>query len=225
MADFPAGASGRPNCSLTRIKPKGRTSRRREKSDVVKEDYKTAHPWQKKRSDERAIGLIMVNTGPGKGKTTAALGLALRAIGHHHRVKIIQFMKGDPFFGEMLIRERLPELDIEQYGLDRFVDPKNPEPEQIQRAQAGLEAARAAIASGDFNVVILDEVNVAMSFGLVSTDAVVEMLRAKPKHVEVILTGRDVPQAIVDIADYVNQITDLKHPYQKNIPARVGIEF
>jgi len=192
---------------------------------VVKEDYKTSHPWQKKRSDDRAIGLIMVNTGPGKGKTTAALGLALRAIGHHHRVKIIQFMKGDPFFGEMLIRERLPELDIEQYGLDRFVDPKNPEPEQIQRAQAGLEAARTAIASGEFNVVILDEVNVAMSFGLVSTDAVVEMLRAKPKHVEVILTGRDVPQAIVDIADYVNQITDLKHPYQKNIPARVGIEF
>jgi len=192
---------------------------------VVKEDYKTAHPWQKKRSDERTLGLIMVNTGPGKGKTTAALGVALRAIGHHHRVKMIQFMKGDPFYGEILIRERLPELEIEQYGLDRFVDPKNPEPEQILRAQAGFAAAQAAIMSGDYHVVILDEINVALAFGLVSTDAVVELLRARPKHVEVILTGRDAPQAIIDAADYVNEITDVKHPYQKNIPARVGIEF
>ena len=192
---------------------------------MVKEDYKTAHPWQKKRSDERKVGLIMVNTGPGKGKTTAALGLALRAIGHNHRVKVIQFMKGDPFFGEILIRERLPELDIEQFGLDRFVDPKNPEPEQIQRAQAGLGAAKKAIASGEFNVVILDEVNVAMTFGLIPTDEVVSMLRSKPAHVEIILTGRDAPDAIVDVADYVNEITDRKHPYQKNIPARVGIEF
>lgn len=192
---------------------------------MVKEDYKTAHPWQKKRSDERKVGLIMVNTGPGKGKTTAALGLALRAIGHHHRVKVIQFMKGDPFFGEILIRERLPELDIEQYGLDRFVDPKNPEPAQLERARAGLEAAKKAISSGDFNVVILDEINVAMSFALVPTDEVVRMLRDKPQHVEVILTGRDVPQPIFELADYVNEITDVKHPYQKNIPARVGIEF
>jgi cob(I)alamin adenosyltransferase len=196
-----------------------------ENRDVVKEDYKTAHPWQKKRSDERTVGLVMVNTGPGKGKTTAALGVALRAIGHHHRVKMIQFMKGDPFYGEILVRDRLPELEIEQFGLDRFVDPKNPEPEQVLRAQSGFEAARAAIMSGDYHVVILDEVNVAMSFGLVSTDAVVELLGARPKHVEVILTGRDAPQAIIDAADYVNQITDLKHPYQKNIPARVGIEF
>jgi cob(I)alamin adenosyltransferase len=192
---------------------------------VVKEDYKTAHPWQKKRSDERKIGLVMVNTGPGKGKTTAALGVALRAIGHNHRVKMIQFMKGDPFFGELLVRERLPELEIEQYGLDRFVDPKAPEPEQVLRAQAGFDAASRAIMSGDYHVVILDEANVAMSFGLISTDAVVALLRERPKHVEVILTGRDAPQAIVDAADYVNQITDLKHPYQKNIPARVGIEF
>jgi cob(I)alamin adenosyltransferase len=192
---------------------------------VVKEDYTTAHPWQKKRSDERALGLVMVNTGPGKGKTTAALGLALRAIGHHHRVKMIQFMKGDPFFGEILIRERLPELEIEQYGLDRFVDPKNPEPEQIAQAQKGFEAAAAAIRSGEYHVVVLDEINVAMTFGLVPTEAVVELVRNRPKHVEVILTGRDAPQAILDIADYVNQITDLKHPYQKKIPARVGIEF
>jgi cob(I)alamin adenosyltransferase len=192
---------------------------------VVKEDYKTAHPWQKKRSDERKVGLIMVNTGSGKGKTTAALGLALRAIGHRHRVKIIQFMKGDPFFGEMLMRERLPELEIEQYGLDRFVDPKNPEPEQIERAQEGFLAARTAIMSGDYHVVILDEVNVATSFGLVSTSEVVALLRDKPAHVEVVLTGRDAPQEILDAADYVNEITAVKHPYQKNIPARVGIEF
>ncbi len=192
---------------------------------VVKEDYKTAHPWQKKRSDERKLGLIMVNTGTGKGKTTAALGLALRAIGHRHRVKIVQFMKGDPFYGEILVRERLPELEIEQYGLDRFVDPKNPEPEQVQRAQEGFAAARAAIMSGDYHVVILDEINVAMSFALVPTSDVVALLRDKPAHVEVILTGRDAPQAIVDAADYVNEINAVKHPYQKNIPARVGIEF
>lgn len=167
----------------------------------------------------------MVNTGPGKGKTTAALGLALRAIGHHHRVKMIQFMKGDPFYGEILVRERLPELEIEQYGLDRFVDPKNPEPEQVSRAEEGLAAARSAVFGGDYNVVILDEINVAMSFGLISTEAVVELLKKRPPHVEVILTGRDAPQAIIDAADYVNQITDVKHPYEKKIPARVGIEF
>lgn len=167
----------------------------------------------------------MVNTGPGKGKTTAALGLAVRAIGHHHKVKMIQFMKGDPFFGELLVRERLPELEIEQYGLDRFVDPKNPEPDQVERAHAGFEAARKAVESGNYNVVILDEINVAMAFGLVDTQTVVELLRSKPAHVEVILTGRDAPQAIVDVADYVNVVTDAKHPYQKNIPARVGIEF
>ena len=192
---------------------------------MVKEDYKTAHPWQKKRSDERKTGLVMVNTGPGKGKTTAALGLVLRAIGHHHKVKMIQFMKGDPFYGELLIRERLPELEIEQYGLDRFVDPRNPEPEQVERARSGFQAARNAVLSGDYNVVILDEVNVAMTFGLVDTQAVLDLLRDKPKHVEVILTGRDAPQAILEAADYVNVITDAKHPYQKNIPARVGIEF
>ena len=204
---------------------KGRNRRRRENPAVVKEDYKTAHPWQKRRSDERPIGLVMVNTGPGKGKTTAALGLALRAIGHGHRVKMIQFMKGDPFYGEILVQQRLPELEIEQYGLDRFVDPRNPEPEQIERAHAGFNAARTAVMSGDYHVVILDEVNVAMAIGLISTDGVVELLAARPKHVEVVLTGRDAPQAIVDAADYVNQITDLKHPYTKNIPARVGIEF
>lgn len=192
---------------------------------MVKEDYKTAHPWQKKRSDERKVGLVMVNTGPGKGKTTAALGLALRAIGHHHRVKMIQFMKGDPFYGELLLRERLPELEIEQHGLDRFVDPKTPEPEQVARARAGWEAARQAVTSGDYHVVILDEINVAMSFGLVDTRDVIELLQRKPRHVEVVLTGRDAPQAVLEAADYVNVITDVKHPYQKNIPARVGIEF
>lgn len=192
---------------------------------MVKEDYKTAHPWQKKLSHERKLGLVMVNTGPGKGKTTSALGLALRAIGHGHRVKMIQFMKGDPHFGELLIRDRLPELEIEQYGLDRFVDPKDPEPEQIARAAAGYEAARRAIASGEYNVVILDEANVAMAFNLIPTDGIVELLRAKPAHVEVIITGRDAPQAILDVADYVNLVTDVKHPYTKNVPARVGIEF
>jgi len=196
-----------------------------EKCAVVKEDYQTPHPWQKKPSNARALGLVMVNTGPGKGKTTSALGLALRAIGHGHRVKIIQFMKGDPNFGEVLIRERLPELEIDQYGLDRFVDPKNPDPEQVARALAGYEAARQAVGSGAYNVVILDEANVAMSFGLIPTDGVVDMLHARPKHVEVILTGRDAPQAILDIADYVNVVTDVKHPYAKNVPARVGIEF
>lgn len=197
----------------------------RKTSVVVKEDYNTPHPWQKKRSDERKIGLVMVNTGPGKGKTTAALGVALRAIGHHHTVKMIQFMKGDPFYGEILIRERLPELEIEQYGLDRFVDPKNPEPEQVERAREGFRVASEAVMSGEYHVVILDEINVAMSFGLVDTSAVLDLLHRKPAHVEVILTGRDVPPAIAEVADYVNVVTDVKHPYEKNVPARVGIEF
>ncbi|MBC5825163.1 MAG: cob(I)yrinic acid a,c-diamide adenosyltransferase [Candidatus Eremiobacteraeota bacterium] len=192
---------------------------------MVKEDYTTAHPWQKTPSDERKLGLIMVNTGPGKGKTTAALGLALRAIGHNQKVKIIQFMKGDRNFGELLLAQRFPELDITQYGLDRFVDPKNPEPAQIEKAAEGFAAARRAVLGGEYAVVILDEANVAMAFGLISTGEVVELLRSKPKHVEVILTGRDAPAEIIALADYVNEIRDVKHPYQAKIPARVGIEF
>jgi len=167
----------------------------------------------------------MVNTGPGKGKTTSALGLAMRALGHGHRVKMIQFMKGDPNFGELLLRDRLPDFEIEQFGLDRFVDPKNPEPAQVARAREGFAAARDAVRSGRYNVVILDEANVAMAIGLIPTAGVVELLRDKPKHVEVVITGRDAPQAILDAADYVNVITDAKHPYTKNVPARVGIEF
>ncbi|MDQ2817776.1 MAG: cob(I)yrinic acid a,c-diamide adenosyltransferase [Candidatus Eremiobacteraeota bacterium] len=167
----------------------------------------------------------MVNTGPGKGKTTAALGLALRAIGHNHRVKIIQFMKGDPNFGELLIRRRLPELEIEQYGLDRFVDPKAPEPAQVAKALEGFAAAREAVLGGDYDVVILDEANVAMSFGLVPVAGMVQLLANRPRHVEVVLTGRDAPPEIVAVADYVNEIRDVKHPYQAKVPARVGIEF
>ena len=140
-------------------------------------------------------GLIQVYTGDGKGKTTAALGLALRAAGHNMRTYIGQFLKGRDY-GELESVKRLaPYVTLEQYGLDAWVHVGNVTPEQRQAALAGLEKARLALLSGEHDIVILDEVNVALHFDVLDEAEVLDLIESKPAHVELILTGRRAPQA------------------------------
>lgn len=172
-----------------------------------------------------APGLIHVYTGDGKGKTTAALGLSLRAAGHGRRTYMGQFMKGLDY-GELHAAHMLGGLlTIEQYGKPTFVHVDQVTEEDVRLARGGLEAARAAMLSGAFHLVILDEINVALYFELLAVQDVLDLIDAKPPSVELVLTGRRVPQAILDRADYVTIMQEGKHPYQRGIQARKGIEF
>jgi len=171
-------------------------------------------------------GYVQVYTGDGKGKTTASLGLVLRAAGYGHRSCIVSFLKGDPNYGELrFVREHMPMVDYHLAGRMNFVDPNDPDPEDVAIARQGLQTAREAIASGEYHVVVLDEVNVAATLGLVAAAEVLELLDTKPDHVEVVLTGRDAPAAFVERADLVTEMRMVKHFYDAGIPARRGIEF
>jgi len=170
-------------------------------------------------------GLVIVLTGDGKGKTTAALGQALRALGHGLKVLVIQFMKGKKY-GEVLAAEKyLPSLTIVRSGLDSFVMKNNPAPVDIELARQGLNLAKKAIASGEYNMVILDEINVALDFKLISLEEVLEMIRNRPSHVDVVLTGRYAPPEIIGIADTVSEVKEIKHHYTQGFKERAGIEF
>ena len=168
-------------------------------------------------------GTVQLYTGDGKGKTTAALGCALRAIGHGARVYVVQFMKGDPNYGELKVK--IPRLKVVQSGLPTFVDKDNPSEEDRLLAQKGMELARKAISSGKYDMVILDEVNVAVDFGLVPVDELVRAVRMRPNGVEVILTGRYAHEKLIDLADMVSEVKEVKHHYRKGIQAREGIEY
>ncbi|HCJ09585.1 MAG TPA: cob(I)yrinic acid a,c-diamide adenosyltransferase [Clostridiales bacterium] len=178
-------------------------------------------------TDRPERGLLMVLTGNGKGKTTAAFGQALRAIGHGARVLVIQFMKGSDTYGELKAARKYLDglLVVEQYGLDRFVDKDNPRPEDLELARRGLERAREVLTGGEFPLVILDEINVALDFGLLPLEEVLEVLSARHPSVDVLLTGRYAPPAIVQEADLVSEVLDIKHHYAQGTPGRRGIEF
>jgi cob(I)alamin adenosyltransferase len=175
---------------------------------------------------ESKTGLVEVYTGDGKGKTTAALGLALRACGQGLKSYMIQFMKGEIYYGELGAAKDLPNgcLTIIQMGRPDFVSKENPEPIDVELAQKALELAREIIEAAEHDILILDEVNVAMDFGLISTGDVLQLIDEKPPEMELILTGRYAPQAIIDRADLVTEMKEIKHPYMRGIPARVGIE-
>lgn len=174
-------------------------------------------------------GLIQVYTGEGKGKTTAALGLALRAAGHGWHTYIGQFMKGQTY-GELAAVQMLghdpagqPLVTIEQYGQPTFI--RRATPQNIQMAREGLARAKEAMLSGRYEIVVLDEINVALYFELIAVEDVLDLIDQKPSAVELVLTGRRVPQAILDRADYVTVMQEGKHPYARGISARQGIEF
>jgi cob(I)alamin adenosyltransferase len=176
-------------------------------------------------------GLIHIYTGEGKGKTTAALGLALRAAGHGWRTYVGQFMKGRAY-GELegarmlgADAEGRPWLTIVRYGHPAFLRAGEVTPEDVRLAQQGLAKASEAMCSSAYQLVILDEVNVALYFDLISTTDVLALIDRKPGPVELVLTGRRVPDQILTRADYVTDMREIRHPYQRGVQAREGIEF
>jgi cob(I)alamin adenosyltransferase len=170
-------------------------------------------------------GLIQVYTGNGKGKTTAALGLALRAVGREMRVCMIQFMKGGGPYGEQLAAEKLaPFLTILQTGRDDWCRKSVPSPDDIRLAREALTLAKEKLTGNRYELVILDEINNAVHYGLVPVDDVLQLIALKPETVELVLTGRNADARIIDAADLVTEMREIKHYYKKGIPARLGIE-
>ena len=170
-------------------------------------------------------GLVQVYTGDGKGKTTAALGQALRAVGHHQKVCVIQFLKGDVRYGELRAADLLSGLTIIQCGKEGHVDPQSPDPVDAELAQGGIRQAAAIARSGAYDLVILDEINVAMKFGLVTVQQVLDLIECKSERTELVLTGRWAPPDIIERADLVSEIQELKHPYRNGVLARKGVEY
>ena len=171
------------------------------------------------------MGLVQVYTGDGKGKTTAALGLSLRACGQGLHTYIGQFLKKRRY-GELRGVARLaPFVTIEQYGVNERIYAGEVTPEQRAAAREGLARARHALVSAHYDIVVMDEVNVALDYGLLSEAEILELVDSKPPSVELVMTGRRAPQAILDRADLVTEMREVKHPFSRGIHARIGIEF
>jgi cob(I)alamin adenosyltransferase len=176
---------------------------------------------------ESRKGLILINTGPGKGKTTAALGTALRAVGNGMSVLVLQFLKGSWHYGELDSVQSFGEkFVIKQMGRGFVkVGGAETDPEDIRLVEQAWSEARAAIESGDWDMVILDEINYAIGYKMLDPALVAEVLRNRPEHVHVILTGRNAHPILVELADTVTEMREVKHAYQKGILAQLGIEY
>jgi len=169
-------------------------------------------------------GYIHVYTGPGKGKTTAALGLGIRATGAGLKVHMVQFMKGRRY-SEIDTIEKIKNFTITQHGRDEFVSKENPELIDIDLAQKGFKYSKEIINNGKYDMIILDEINVAVDYNLISLEDILKLLEEKPEKLELILTGRYAHPEIVRNADLVTEMLEIKHPYQQGIAARKGIDF
>jgi len=172
---------------------------------------------------EGGLGLIQIYTGKGKGKTTASLGLAIRAAGHNFKIAIIHFMKIWDY-GEVKSLKKLG-IDLFRYGTTELIDPKNPSPIDHEEAEKAILKAEKLIEKSDYDILILDEINVAVDFSLIPIKRVVDLLDKKPDNLELVLTGRNCPQELIERADLVSVIDEIKHPYQGGMEARKGIEF
>ena len=170
-------------------------------------------------------GLVQVFTGNGKGKTTAALGAVLRASGHGLRVYIVFFMKGKYNLGEFSTLAELPNVDTANFGFRYLTDPVNIKLEEIEQAKQALSTAREVILSDNYDMVVLDEINVASALELIKLDEVIKLIKDKPANVELILTGRYADNKIMELADLVTEMVNIKHPYAEGTPARKGIEY
>jgi cob(I)alamin adenosyltransferase len=169
-------------------------------------------------------GFVQVYTGDGKGKTTAAFGLAMRAAGHGLRVLVLQFMKADPTWGEIVSAKKLG-ITVEQCGLDHWVIKGEASADDLAAAAAGFERARELVTSGDYDVVVLDELITSVFFELVPVESVLALFFARPAHVELVLTGRRCPPEIEAAADLVTEMRPVKHYYDAGVKARPGIEY
>ena len=170
-------------------------------------------------------GLLQVYTGNGKGKTTAALGLALRALGHNWRVAVVQFLKGSAKFGEIQALQQFPTCRIWQYGRDVLIDMNNPEPQDVALARQGLAKARQLAQEKEYNLLILDEICVALALKLISEEEVRELLAQRPAALEIVFTGRYAPSWLIELADLVTEMCQIKHPFEQGIAAREGVEY
>ncbi|MBW6464160.1 MAG: cob(I)yrinic acid a,c-diamide adenosyltransferase [Dethiobacteria bacterium] len=173
---------------------------------------------------EKKPGLIMVFTGDGKGKTTAAVGQAVRALGHGFRVYMIHFMKGRDY-GEFLATAHMPNLTVVRAGRDCFVSREKPDPVDVDLARDGFEKAEKALLSGNYDLVVMDEINVAVDYGLIEERELLELLKKKPAEVTVILTGRGATQELVKVADTVSEVLAIKHHYEQGTDGCRGIEY
>ena len=169
-------------------------------------------------------GLIHVYTGNGKGKTTAAIGLGIRAVGEGLKVLMIQFMKGRRY-SELNALEQIKGFSVVQFGRDEFVSKENPAQVDIDLAQKGLAYAKEIIQKHAYDLVILDEINVAVDYRLIALDEVLEVLKEKPDSLELVLTGRYASPELIKQADVVSEILEIKHPYQKGVTSRKGIDW
>ena len=168
-------------------------------------------------------GYIQVYTGDGKGKTTAALGLAIRAAGAGMKVFIGQFLKMGDYSEMKALKKFNGKIQVEQYGLGKFIKGE-PTKEEHAAARKGFEKLKRIIMSGDFDVVIMEEVNVAVKYGLLGLNEVLDTMAAKPDHVELVITGRDADAMVIERADLVTEMKAIKHYFDKGVPARIGIE-
>ncbi len=176
------------------------------------------------------LGLVHVYTGNGKGKTTAALGLAMRALEHGLNVSMVQFLKGGLYVGELLAPARFSgQFSIDQFGKGSEDEPHyddfEPDEADRERALRGLERARELMRQGQADVLILDEVHVALQLGHLDVSEVLDVMREKPERMELVLTGRHAPKELVEAADYVTEMRAHRHPYNKGILGRKGVDY
>jgi cob(I)alamin adenosyltransferase len=173
-------------------------------------------------------GLIIIYYGNGKGKTTAALGVALRAIGYNHNVCMIQFIKGEWDYGELYSSNKLKpnfELIVTGKGFIGIIDDDHLIEEHIQSSKNALKIAREKISSNKYNTIILDEINYALKLNLITENEIIDLLYSKPTELNIIMTGNYLPDKILEIADLVTEMKEVKHPYKKGIKAKKGIDF
>ena len=173
-------------------------------------------------------GLTIVYTGKGKGKTTAALGIAIRAIGYSKKICMIQFIKGSWHYGEMNSSKRLePEFEMIAIGKGfvGIIDDKSSKEEHEEVAKEAIRISKEKIQSGKYDIVILDEINYAINLGLISLNEVLELIKSKPANLDLVLTGNYAKEQIIEEADLVTEMREIKHPFQKGIKAREGIDF
>lgn len=169
-------------------------------------------------------GYIQIYTGNGKGKTTAALGLTLRAVGAGKKVLFAQFAKGQIYSEIRAIHEYLPSVEVKQYGLECFINNK-PTQEDIDIARKGLNEVSDAILSGSYDLVVLDEANIAIFYQLFSSEELIALLKQKPEEMEIVITGRYAMPELIEVANLVTEMKEIKHYYNEGVEARLGIEF
>jgi len=169
--------------------------------------------------------MIHVYTGDGKGKTTSACGIALRAAGRRKRVLFVQFLKGSDLSGEILSMKRIPYIEIKRFGRDGFVRKDKIRDADLREISQGMKFVESRVKDRNIDVIILDEINLAMNYGLIDVKRILALIKKYRKEKEIILTGREAPASILKKADYVTFMKSIKHPYEKGVRARRGIEY